>query len=293
MLRDDDFVINDENWRERCLVREVNGEKVGSEIGYGLVPRNYGAVPVGSMEGSVTFEAVTDMPLIPMEEWPERIAEKVAKKSQLSDIWRTANNGGPIPSLDQNGRGYCWSHSAVTAAITLRAVANMPYVRLSAYAVACIIKNYRDEGGWGAQALDWIIKHGVPSVEFWPEKSVNRNNDNEAMRANASLHKISEGWIDLQAAQYDRTLSAQQVGTCLLSNVPGIFDYNFWRHSVGGHDLVDVYPNRSARDLRRYGVRIKNSWTDSYGTQGWGVLTDSKAWPDGATAPRSIMLSNA
>lgn len=292
MLRENDFVINDQNFQERCRITEINGERIGSDIGYGLVPRNYGEMPVGSIPGSITFEAVNDMALIPMEEWPERIADKVANKSQLSDIRNVANNGSPFPSLDQNGKGYCWAHSGTSAVMLLRARDNQPYVRLSAYAIACIIKNYRDQGGWGAQGLDFIRERGVPSVEFWPEKSMSRSNDNAQTWANAALHKVNEGWIDLQAAQYDRNLSAQQVGTCLLSNQPVIVDYNWWGHSVCAMDLVDAYPNRSARDASRYGVRILNSWSDQWGQNGTGVLTDRKAWPDGATAPRSITLSD-
>lgn len=282
-LRDTDFIIDESNWQDRCQVRPE---------GYGLIPRDYNAHPVGSMRGSVVMEAVADMPLIPMEEWPERIAEKVAKKNQISDIWRTANNGGPIPSLDQGNYGYCWAHSATSAAIALRAVANLPYVRLSAFAIACIIKNYRDQGGWGAQALDFIRERGVPSVEFWPEKSTDRSNDNPQTWENAKLHKIVEGWIDIQAAQYDRNLSIQQQGTCLLCNIPTIDDYNYWSHSVNGQDLVDVDKGLSARDPMRYGKRIKNSWRDTWGDMGWGVLTRNKAWSDGCTAPRVILLSD-
>lgn len=288
MLRANDFIITDDNYRKVCFGQTANGER----FAMGLIPRNYSTNPVGSLDGSVTFADAEDVPLIPMAEWPERIAQKVAGASQLSDIRNAGDNGKPIQSLDQNGRGYCWAHSATAAAILLRAVAGMPYVRLSAYAVACIIKNYRDQGGWGAQGLDFIRERGVPSVEFWPEKSVDRNNDNPATWENAAIHKVSEGFIDLDAAQYDRRLTFQEVGTCLLCNIPVVGDFNWWGHSVCVMDLVDVEPSRPATDSRRYGVRIWNSWRDSWGTNGTGVLTGSKAIPDGATAPRSIALSN-
>ena len=198
----------------------------------------------------------------------------------------TRRNGSVLVSSN------CWAHSCTAAAILLRAVAGMPYVRLSAYAVACIIKNYRDQGGWGAQGLDFIRERGVPSVEHWPEKSVDRSNDNPATWENAALHKVSEGFIDLDEPQYDRRLTFQQVGTCLLSNIPVVGDFNWWGHSVCVMDLVDVDTSKPATDMRRYGVRIWNSWRDSWGTNGTGVLTGSKAIPDGATAPRSIALSD-
>jgi hypothetical protein len=258
----------------------------------GLVPRNYSANPVGSYEGSVTFDALNDeLPLVPWEDMPEMIADKVANKSQLGDIRNTAY-GSPYPSLDQNGQGYCWMYSGTAAVMLLRAKANMPYVRLSAHAGACIIKNFRDQGGWGAQGLDRLRSHGQPSVEFWPEKSMNRNNNRPEVWENALLHRVTEGFIDLDAAQYDRKLSFQQVLTCLLRNIPVIADFNHWGHSVCLMDAVDVAPNKSNRDESRYGVRLINSWTDNWGTRGTGVLTGRKAIPDGATAPRAVVVSD-
>lgn len=258
----------------------------------GLIPRNYSANPVGSYEGSVTFDALNDeLPLIPWEDMPSMIADKVANKSQLSDIRNTAY-GSPFPSLDQNGQGYCWMYSGTAAAMLLRAKANMPYIRLSAHAGACIIKNFRDQGGWGAQGLDRLRSHGQPSVEFWPEKSMNRNNNRPEVWENALLHRVTEGFIDLDAAQYDRKLSFQQVLTCLLRNIPVIADFNHWVHSVCLMDAVDVAPNKSNRDESRYGVRLINSWTDNWGAKGTGVLTGRKAIPDGATAPRAVVVSD-
>lgn len=281
MIQSNDFVIDDANYMERCFVKTH-----GSDIGYGLIPRNYSANPVGYIDGSTTFDRLNDdLPVIPWSEMPDRIAEKVATKSQLSDI-RT------FPSLDQNGQGYCWSYSTTGAAMLLRAKAGMPYVRLSGHANAWVIKNGRDQGGWGAQSLERAMTHGIPDVDHWKEKSMSASNNTAETWANAALHKISEGFIDLDAAQYDRRLSFQQVLTCLINNIPVISDFNWWGHSVCAMDAVDVNPARSASDPSRYGVRILNSWTDSWGERGTGVLTGSKAIPDGATAPRAITLSD-
>lgn len=281
MLQATDYVIDDANATERSQ----GGMK-------GLVPRNYSANPVGSYEGSTTFAKLNDeMSLIPWEDMPSMIADKVAAKSQLSDIRNTAY-GQPYSSLDQNGQGYCWFYSGTAAIMVMRAKANMPYVRLSAHAGACKIKNWRDQGGWGAQGLDFQRTTGVPSIEFWPEKSMSRNFDKPETWENAALHRVTEGFIDLDAAQYDRQLSFQQVLTCLLRNIPVIGDFNWWGHSVCLLDAVDVSPNKSNRDPSRYGVRIINSWTDNWGTKGTGVLTGSKAVPDGATAPRAVVVSD-
>jgi len=278
MLQANDFIITDAN------------ESVGGMRG--LIPRNYSANPVGSYEGSVTFDKLNDeLSLIPWEDMPGMIEEKVKQKSQLSDI-RNAAYGSPFKSLDQNGQGYCWMYSGTVAVMLLRAKANMPYVRLSAHAGACIIKNFRDQGGWGAQGLDRLRSHGQPSVSLWPEKSMSRANDRPETWENAAQYKVSEGFIDLDAAQYDRKLSYQQVLTCLLRNIPVIADFNHWGHSVCLMDAVDVAPAKSNRDESRYGVRLINSWTDNWGSNGTGVLTGRKAIPDGSTAPRAVVVSD-
>lgn len=299
-IREGELVIGEDNWQKHCLDVFIDNKRMSR----GLVPRDYTTHPVGCYARGYAFgmRAVDDVPLIPMEEWPERIAEREAKRSQISDVRLTANGGRPIPSLDQDGYGYCWTHSATMALILLRALAGLAYVRLSAFAIACIIKNYQDQGGWGAAALDFLVngftrggRHylGVPSVDFWPEKSTSRANDNEQTWSNALLHTVTEGFIDVEAAAYDRQLSAQQVGSCSLANLPVIGDFNWWGHSVCIMDIVDVYPDRSARDIRRYGTRIINSWKDAWGVLGTGVLKDSQAFPDGATCPRVPKISNA
>lgn len=244
----------------------------------GLIPRNYSAHPVGTY--GFHFEAV-NMPLIPENEWADRVKEKVATQSQLSDIrLRSGPNGGPIPSRDQNGRGYCWIHSGVAALLLLRAKQNEPYADLSAYGPACVIKQFRDEGGWGAQGLDFLMERGCPTSATWPQQGTSRSYDTPATWEEAKKYRITEGFIDLEAAQYDRRLSRAQVATCLLNNIPVIADYNWWGHSVCAMDLV-ILPSG------KFGVRIWNSWGDSWSDRGMGVLDENKAWPDGATAPRA------
>jgi hypothetical protein len=178
----------------------------------------------------------------------------------------------------------CWAHSSVSALLLLRARDNQPYADLSAYAIACIIKDYRDEGGWGAQSMDWIVANGCPVSEFWPQQGTSRKHDTPAMRENAKLHRVTEGWWDLADAQYDRNLSWDQVMTCLLNRIPVVVDYNWWGHSVCAADPVETSPGK-------FGVRIWNSWGDGWSENGMGVLEGSKAVPDGSVAPRVIQAA--
>lgn len=258
-----EIIIHDGNWQEHLTPPE--GRKMG------LVPRNYATHPVGYLACAKPF----DLPLIPESEWQSRLDAQIAAKAQLSDVRNRGMNGQPIPSRDQNGKGYCWAHSSTSASLILRALMGLPYADLSAFMVACIIKGYQDEGGWGSESLEFIAANGIPTAEFWPQQSMSRSNDTLAMRANAGTNKVTE-WMDL-----DPNNKAQLV-TCLLSGIPVVSDFNWWSHSVCSIDLVSLNPFRT---------RIWNSWGDSWSENGTGILEGSKAIPDGMIAPRVVIGS--
>lgn len=241
----------------------------GEQKSHGLIPRDYMRCPVGYLPCAKPF----DLTLIPENEQQTRLDELVAAKAQLSNVRNTSGpNGGPIPSRDQNGKGYCWFHSGTSANLLVRAVNRQPYVDLSAYSGACIIKGYRDEGGWGSEGVEWQADNGVASSAFWPQKSMSRSNDTPAMRENAKLHRVTE-WMDLEPR------NKQQLITCLLVGIPVVVDYNWWSHSVCAMDLVSLNPFR---------IRIWNSWGDSWSENGTGILEGNRAIPDGQIAPRVI-----
>lgn len=280
--------------------------------GFGLVPRNYNTHPVGCYGAILPYHAVT-FPLIDRSEWSQRAKDQIAAGARISDLRLKGNNGQPIPSRDQNGKGYCWAHSGVTVTICDRLVRNLPYADLSAYAVACIIKNYRDEGGWGAQGVDFLASRGVPTAQFWPQQSMSKANDNAATWADAAKHKTTEGWIDLAAAQYDRNLSFEQRISLCLTGCAQVADFNWWSHSVCQVDAVDgaaqwgitradsgklmattefdAYWGMSHPVTGGWGVRIWNSWGDSWSAQGMGTLTGNQAEADGGVAILSTTLS--
>lgn len=273
----------------------------------GYIERDWNKYPQGYYPGEVGFHAVTDLPSFSPSDFPTLIKEMTDNGSRLSDYRNKGGlNGTRIPSRDQNGKGYCWKHSGTSAQLLVRARDEMPYVDLSAYAGACMIKNFRDEGGWGAQGLQWSMDKGDPSSQFWPQQSMSRANDNPATWENAALHRFTEGWIDMGSPQYDRTLTFNQVITCLICRIPVIVDFNWWGHSVCAADPVNgtaqwgITRAESGKlmDLAMFNkfwgvdvtggiaIRIWNSWGDSWSDAGMGVLTGSKAIPDGATAPR-------
>lgn len=282
----------------------------GSVGRHGLIPRNYKTHPVGSYP----WATAVDFPLIDQGEWSARIKDMEANKSRLSDVRMTGGpNGGMIPSRDQNGKGYCWAHSGVSGHLLVRALLGMPYADLSAYSIACQVKDFADEGGWGPQGVDFQVQNGCATGATWPQQSMSRSNLTDAMKADAAAHKITGQWADLNAAQYDRKLTFAQNATLLLSRCPTTTDFNWWSHSVCGMDVVDGSGlfGRTRLETGKlaglqefeaiwavndpvtagFGLRVWNSWGDSWSSNGTGILTGQHAIPDGGVGVRMVSLS--
>jgi hypothetical protein len=250
----------------------------GEHKGMGLVPRDFGAHPVGSMLGApmATFSK------IPRSEWKQRLADQTAAKARCSDHRNIGMNGQPIPSRDQNG-----------------------YADLSAFAIGCIIKGYANQGGWNGESMKFLRERGCPTSEFWAQKSTQRSNDNPKTWENAALYKMLE-WEDIPEGDFDYQV------TCSLLGIPYALDLNWWSHSIAGMDLVDgtqsfndgmmraedsgklmsVGEFDSAWETSTYGdafgCRIWNSWGDSWSDKGMGVLTEGKSRNNGAIACRVL-----
>ncbi len=286
-----EVIIHEGNYQRYLAPHDPNAQGH-----HGLVPRDYSANPRGCY-GSMK---AVDFPTIPQSDWSKICADRVRGQGQLSDLLLYMK----VPVLDQNGRGYCWAHSGTGANMAVRAISNEPVVGLSAYSVACKIKNFRDEGGWGAQGVDFMAANGVCDEAAWPQRGTSRSLDNAANWENAKRYKITAQLADMQSGQYDRNLTWQQYATLWLLGCPTVNDYNWWGHSVMGCDLVDGSAQWGlTRDqdtgklltleefeavwaindpvTAGFGCRIRNSWGESYGHLGFGVLTGTKAVPDG------------
>lgn len=263
-VRPGELVIDDSTDNDKLFRFRINGRICGR----GLVPDQDNSRIEYSSPPS-------QLKLIPRSEWSDRIKEKVAQKAQISDILLADN----IPSTDQDGDGYCWAYSTGGCTIALRAMQGQPYVKLNPHSVAAVVKNGRDEGGWCGLSLKYLREVGIASEEFWPVHSRDVRNNTAACIANKNLHKVTGEWADLTRSEYDQNLTFDQLATCLLLNVPCATDFNWWSHSVMACDLVEVSSNN-------FGIRIRNSWTDSYGDKGFAVLQGSKCIPNGAVGLR-------
>lgn len=272
---DGKFVIGDET-------PSLEYEALRDGRAKGLIPRNYDDNPQGCYAAAPAWD-LASLPLVPWDEIPDRIAWMTESKTRLIDL------GDAVDSLDQNGQGYCWFYSGTTAIMQLRARNNQPNVRLSAHSGAWTIKGGRDEGGWGAAGLDFQRDRGVIPAELWPEKSMSGSKyGTEANWNVAKEYRVTEGFVDLEPPAYDRDLSFHQVISCYLNRIPVISDFNWWGHSVCGLWCHDINKQLPKHDPNRYAANeILNSWSNSWGVRGRGVLKGSKAFPNGASAPRA------
>lgn len=256
---------DDANWRDHVKPPQNND-------GPNYIPRDWDAQPLGSIPGTSEFPKEL---LIPRVEWKERIEEKERTKTQLSDILKAS----PVKWLIQKSpwihTNYCWAYGVVHGIMAHRVVQNQPYRRLSPTSVAAPIKNYRNQGGWGSQALEFIIKYGVAAEEFWPQNRIDQQYF-EPSRENAALHKVTEWW-DLRSRNFDEKAS------CLLANMPVPSGYSWMGHEMCSCDLI-VLKNGG------FGCRDLNSYS-SDGTFDEYILTESRGAADDAVVPRTVTPS--
>jgi hypothetical protein len=187
----------------------------------------------------------------------------------------TRRNGSVLISSN------CWMYSGVGCVIARRAVNNQKYVRLNAHSSAAIIKKGRNEGGWCGLSSQFLMEHGVATFDEWPEHSRDTRHDTPETRKVMAKYRVTEAFIDLTKPVHGRNMTFEQVATCLLRNIPVAVDFNWWTHSVLGCDLVEI-------ERGSFGIRIRNSWTDSWGDKGFSVLEGSKTIPNGAVAIATV-----
>lgn len=257
-------IIDDSNWQQYAQDQVVDGE-VKSR---GLIPRDWKAKPQGCFAFAPPFPSDR---IIPESEWEGRFQEQKEKKATLADL-REANYS-TLKSLNQNSYGYCWAFSTTKTLMYLRALMNLPPKILSGWAVGSIVKNYRNEGGWGGESIEFASKVGIPELSVWPQGAVNPKYDTQEMRANAALNKLTEWWDGAQ----NRETAKQQMVTAFLEGKPCVIDLDWWSHSVCGIAIVSLSPFR---------IVIDNSWDETSGDRGLYILEGSKAVPDGLWIPR-------
>lgn len=204
----------------------------------------------------------------PRGEWAERVKDREKRGRTMSSIIRKKR----IPTSDQDGTNFCWTYGVVSAVNAKRAWRGMPYVEYSRESVAAPIKGYRNNGGWGKEAAEYIAKYGIFRQEDWKRYHYSSS----AYRTEAGLlvaagHKILE-WESLPDYDFDSLFST------LLDDEAVAVGYDWWSHEVCAIDPVIIGSNS-------FGIRIWNSWGDSYGDNGMAILSEAKGTPADAVVP--------
>lgn len=212
--------------------------------------------------------------LIPRSEWQARIEEMEQQKSRLSDLIIAAK----LPPKDQNGTNYCWINSPTHALEVVRLVQNEPMVILSPASAGAQIKGFRNVGGWGREALEWIAEHGLVPVDKWPPNAIDRRYATEENKQLALKYRAQRWWV------LDNSLD--QHISCLLHRIPVCVGLAYWSHEV--LDCDPVWVNGAI------GVRFRNSWTADWptpGAGGWSIRQGRKITPDDSVAPVVALAS--
>lgn len=210
--------------------------------------------------------------LIPKSEWQDRIKEMEFQKSRISDWCDQAG----LKVLNQGQTNFCWANAPVHCVEIIRVMMNQPAVKLSPASVACKVNGFRNEGNWAGNALGYMVQNGVVPADLWPENAIDKQFDKAENWKAAGDFKLTNWW-ELQPRNMDELVS------CLLRRIPVAIGLNWWGHEVTAVDAVWVNGGVA--------IRIDNSWGETWGDKGRGILSGSKMYADDAFAPVAVLAS--
>ena len=237
-----------------------------------LVPEGFGTGLDYSTRSTEGYAGVAEpFPpslLIPRSEWQARIEEMEQQKSRLSDIITQSG----LPPKNQQSTNYCWVNSPTHCIEIVRVAQNEPPVILSPASAGAQIKNYRNVGGWGREALEWIGEHGLVPVDKWPANAIDRQYATAENKQLALRYRQDRWWV------LDGSL--EQMISLLLHRIPGSAGLSWWSHQVSYIDPVWLDGDVA--------IRFRNSWGNDWpkpGAGGYSVLQGRRMYPDDLTAP--------
>jgi hypothetical protein len=254
-LYDGEMIFNDET-PESVYDTDIEGQ------GRGLMLDMRGP---GDYEYGEFASPFPDSLLVPMSEMEDRIKEMEETKSRVSDLCTQAN----LSCKNQASTNYCWINSPVYIMEVNQIITNQPVKILSPASGGARIKNFRNVGGWGREAVEWMSKNGINTVDEWPANAIDQR-FNTAQNQQIAKTRLFVEWIELRPRNMHQLLSL------LVRRIPVTGGFNWWRHQVS---LIDPVWLDGAPAIRQ-----RNSWGMQWGAQGYGILQGSKALPDDAVA---------
>jgi C1A family cysteine protease len=227
---------------------------------FGGMQRDYNSAPFGSASRpSKLFQYTFESDRGKLRDRIQRADEN----KTTPDDWRMSLK---VPVLDQDSWGYCWFYGCCGAMLNCYAMTGGVVPNLNPFPTAYRIKNGRNEGGWGEEALRGIEQYGVVEESLWPGHEAKMSNwDRQEVKANAILHKVTES---LELPRRD-ILALVSVLTDPRNPRPVTVGYDWWGHLI--------YAVRAGWKDGKFLVKIVNSWKETWGEKGTAWLTESKA----------------
>lgn len=263
-------IINDDN-AQQFIDPVVDGHKRMCS----LKPRDWNKYP----EGGCGFAALRPFDQYSKDDLVSRIKQRDANRSGLRHILDSKG----VPVKDQDGLPYCWIYSSVHTVEIGYAIQGDGYVPLSATAAGSMITGGQSRGGYGAEAIDFLSKHGTCREQDWPEHQISTKYHTQQVDE-MSKNNIITDWGELPSGNLD------QLAAAVMNNFPVTIGLPWWGHQVTIIDLV-IMPDG------RIGFVFNNSWGMNWGDNGRGVLTPEKARGDMfypiSVRPRSEIVRSA